>query len=143
VSFRSNRLFGLAVVASLAGGCVERRMTITSDPPGALVYLNNEEVGRTPIERDFTWYGNYDVVVRKEGYETLKTSRQVSAPWWQWPPIDLLAEMMPWHPTDRQSLQFSLKPATPLDAPPEQLIDRAGQLREQLQGSQAQPATRP
>src|ERR1043165_4777491 len=56
-----------------AGGCVRRTLTVTTDPPGAVIYLNGVEAGRTPLERDFVFYGTYDVAVRKEGYETLKT----------------------------------------------------------------------
>jgi hypothetical protein len=32
----------------LLAGCVERRLTITSEPSGALVTVNSKEVGRTP-----------------------------------------------------------------------------------------------
>lgn len=42
-------------------GCVERTITITSEPSGALVHLNDEEVGRTPLTVPFTFYGVYDV----------------------------------------------------------------------------------
>ena len=64
----------LILLMAALGGCVERTMTFQSNPPGALVYVNNQEIGRTPMRRDFTWYGNYDVVLRKDGYETLKTA---------------------------------------------------------------------
>ncbi len=76
-------------------GCVQRKMTIEWNPPGALVYLNDQEIGRTPITTDFIWYGNYQVEVRKDGFETLKTHQQVNAPWWQLVPIDLFAEFFP------------------------------------------------
>ena len=36
------------VVLATAGGCVERRMTIRSNPPGALVYVDDYEIGITP-----------------------------------------------------------------------------------------------
>src|SRR5436190_9742910 len=85
-----------------AGGCgVEREMTIESDPPGALVYLNDTEVGRTPLKKDFTWYGKYDVVLRKDGYEPLQAKTDVNAPWWQWVPFDFFAELSPVRLTDR------------------------------------------
>ncbi|HEY0008015.1 MAG TPA: PEGA domain-containing protein, partial [Tepidisphaeraceae bacterium] len=96
------------ICSFLLSGCVERQMTITSDPPNALVYLNGQEAGRTPIQRDYTWYGNYDVQVRADGHQTLKTEKQLTAPWWQWPPFDFFAELMPWHPTDRQAMHFTL-----------------------------------
>ena len=55
-------------VPPLAGGCgVERTLQIESNPPGALVHLNGEEVGRTPMRKAFVWYGTYDVQLRKDG----------------------------------------------------------------------------
>src|SRR5262245_38992736 len=62
---------GLILSAVLLAGCVRRTMTIESDPPGALVYMNNQEVGRTPVTREFIWYGFYDVQLRRDGYKTL------------------------------------------------------------------------
>jgi hypothetical protein len=47
-------------------GCVERTISITSEPRGALVYLNDEEVGRTPVSVPFTYYGVYDVRLERE-----------------------------------------------------------------------------
>src|SRR6202000_2421377 len=63
------RPFCLALlVASLClfSGCVERKITIGSAPAGAIVTLNDEEVGRTPVTVPFTWYGDYDIVLRLE-----------------------------------------------------------------------------
>ena len=37
----------LAGLCLTAGGCLERQMTITSQPEGALVYVSDVEVGRT------------------------------------------------------------------------------------------------
>ncbi len=63
-------------------GCarIDRTITVNSEPENALVYLNDQEIGRTPVTRTFKWYGTYDVEVRKDGYETLKTSAPVIAP---------------------------------------------------------------
>lgn len=116
---------GIPLLA-LAGCGVERTLRLESDPPGALVYLNGEEVARTPAEVPLEWYGRYDVAVRKEGYETLKTKRWVVAPWWQWPPIDLVAELMPIPLYDRRRLSFHLEPAQAGD---EGLLDRAEEVR--------------
>lgn len=100
-------------------------MTLRSDPPGALVYLNGEEVARTPAEVPIEWYGQYDLAVRKEGYETLKTDRWVVAPWWGFPPIDLIAELLPLR--DHRVLEFELEPAAEADSG---LLERAEALRE-------------
>ena len=138
----------IALVASLvslllAAGCVRRTLTVTSNPPGALVFLNGTEVGRTPLERDFTWYGTYDVVLRKEGYETLKTEGKVIAPWWQWVPIDLFAELLPLH--DRHELAYTMKPYSEAQLDPQQMLARAQAMEKQLQSSRytRQPATQP
>ena len=123
----------LACVGLTFAGCVHRRLTVTTDPPGALVHLNGQEFGRTPVTRDFTWYGTYDVQLRKEGYETQKTRGEVIAPWWQWVPFDLFAEMFPI--TDRRALHYTLTPTTQATADPARMFDRAAELRGQLQST--------
>jgi PEGA domain len=120
---------------SLAG-CVERKLTVTSEPGGALVYLNNREAGRTPFTTDIGWYGKYDVVVRKDGYETITSRKSINAPWWGYPPFDLFAEMMPWRPRDQHTLNFTMT-QTPADASPDALVLRGLDLKREL------PATRP
>lgn len=116
---------------------------INSDPPGALVYMNGQEIGRTPIERDFTWYGNYDVQVRKEGFETLKTHTKVIAPWWQWVPFDLPAELLPL--TDRHRLHYALRPASTQPADADTLLSHSREIEGKLQSSvhTKVPAPRP
>src|SRR5690349_16661746 len=89
-------LLAITAGALTSGGCVQRKLTVTSEPSGAVVTMNDREMGRTPFTTDFTWYGDYDVQVRKEGYQTLSRAQPLPAPWWQWPPIDLLAELAPW-----------------------------------------------
>jgi len=43
---------------------------------------------------DFTWYSNYDVTLRKDGWETLKTHKKIDPPLLFIPPIDLLGEFV-------------------------------------------------
>ncbi len=119
-------------------------MTIKSDPPGALVYLKDREIGRTHVTRDFMWYGNYQVEVRKEGFEALKTHKWVVAPAYQWIPLDLLAELVPVTFRDRQNLFFQLKPEAANIAEAGPLLSRAEQFKGQLQSSAItrKPATR-
>ena len=121
------------LIPLLLAGCVRRTLTVKSNPPGALVHLNGVEVGRTPMTSDFTWYGTYDVVLRKEGYETLKTRGKVIAPWWQWVPIDLFAELLPLH--DKRTLSYTMKPYTEAAVDPQQMLDRAEHMRTELRSS--------
>ena len=119
-----------AIVLLTAGwsltGCVERTITITSDPQGALVHLNDEEIGRTPVTVPFTFYGTYDVRLEHDDCLPLWTKKKAEAPWWEFPGPDLVAEAVPegksqlrWHFT------MQLRP------PPneESLIERAKQMK--------------
>ena len=138
----------LTGVAALAlNGCVERTLTVQSNPPHALVFMNDEEAGRTPFTRPFIWYGTYEVQVRMEGYEPLKTATPVIAPWWQWMPFDFIAELLPLHLKDPHTVRYTLAAARPQRDDPQALLEHAQQLREQLEfgtaGPQTRPATRP
>jgi len=118
----------LLPVAVLAAGCVERLITVRSQPVGALVWLNGEEVGRTPVTAPFTWYGRYEVVLRQAGYETVRAPREAVEPFWQWPVVDLVSEcLLPFTLRDHQEWDFVLAEQSLAD--PNALIQRAEQLR--------------
>ena len=109
-------------------GCVERLIAITTEPAGAMVWLNDEEIGATPVTVPFTWYGQYEVVVRKKGFQTLKTSRRTPVPFYQWPGIDFFSEvLMPVRLTDRHEWHFPLEFCRVADR--DALIRRASALR--------------
>lgn len=125
-------LLGCLLVCLLVSlpGCVERTISVTSEPAGALVYLNEQEVGRTPVRVPFTFYGTYSVRLQRDDYVTLNTTHKAKAPWWEAPGPDLIGELIPnnkvelaWH--------FDLEKAVASD--PDQVIDRASQLRTLLQ----------
>ena len=143
------RRISLLTIFLLFTGCVEQTMTIKTDPPGALIYLNDLEVGRTPLTRDFTWYGNYDVEVRKDGYQTLKTHQWVVAPKYLWVPFDLFMELQPTTVKDHHDLFFKMEPETAAALDPGPVISRAEELKADLESSKftrkpsTQPATRP
>ena len=119
----------LCVALASASGCVERRIFITSEPPGALVTLNDVEVGRTPLEVDFVWHGEYDVLLTLEGYEPLRTTARADAPIYEWPGIDLLAAAVPVTFRNHVRWAFELRPE---DRDREALLERARDLRETL-----------
>jgi hypothetical protein len=116
----------LLALGVMLTGCVERTVTITSKPTGALVYLNDQEVGRTPVTVPFTFYGKYDVRLEQDGYQTLSTSQDMVAPWWEFPGPDLIAEAVP-NGKSRQAWHFELMPQPEPDA--QRLQDRASQMR--------------
>ncbi len=124
------RLGLLFVVAfGAASGCVRRTVTITTEPPGALVWLNDREVGRSPIEVDFDYYGTYDVRLERDGYEPMMTSGHASAPWWETVGLDLLAELTPVTLRSRVAWHYVLEP---LNDDRETLVERARDLRQRV-----------
>ena len=115
-------------VAVCLGGCVERYITITSDPPGALVEVSHVEKGRTPITFPFTWYGDWEVVLRLEGHDTLVTNADIQPPWYEVPPLDLFSALAPWTYKDERFVHYTLSErVTP---PPGELIQRAEEMEQ-------------
>jgi PEGA domain-containing protein len=100
-----------------AAGCIERTVSINTEPVGATVLLNDEEVGKSPVRVPFTWYGDYDIVIRKPGYQTLKTNHNIKTPWYELPGIDLFTEcLMPFTVHDDRTLNtFVLQRAQPVE----------------------------
>jgi len=133
-------LRGAALAGSIAGlcalgGCAQRIIRIESDPSGALVHLNDREVGRTPVEVEFTYFGIYDVRLTKDGYQPLMTSAEAETPVHELPVIDIFAGLF-LQPTTRVEWSFDLSPAeTDADA----VIDRARRLRSQVGADEAAP----
>jgi hypothetical protein len=134
----------LSLLASAAAlsGCLQRTLTITSTPPGALVWVNDVEVGTTPLDIDFTYYGGYDVRVRRDGYEPILEKRKIKAPLREAPVVDLAAEAIPVDFHNRVRWHFDLTPiAESVDpaAAERDLIARASDLRTQIPISSTPP----
>ena len=122
----------LAGLCLNAAGCVKRTMRITSDPSGALVWVNDREVGRTPVDVQFVHYGTYDVRLVKEGWEPLLTFGEASPPLWDNVPLDLAAELLPFELKSTVHWHYVLEPK---DDDRAALIDRGRALRSGLPAS--------
>ena len=121
-------LFVLMVLA----GCVERELTINTTPQGALVSLNDEEIGVSPVKVNFNWYGDYCVRISKEGYETLNTHRKLKGPWYDKFPFDFFAQIVnPNRIVDSYEWMFELSPRRQISR--DELIQNARELKKQLQ----------
>lgn len=119
----------LIAVQLMVGGCVRRTVTIDSDPPGALVWLNDREVGRTPVDVDFLFYGEYDVRLESDETEPVMTTGEVKPPLWDMIPIDFAAEFWPGELPSHHRLHYELDPR---DDDPEALLERARSFRQRL-----------
>lgn len=96
------------MLATANVGCVRRTIAITSTPSDALVYVNDREIGRTPCEIEFLFYGEYDVRLKRDGYESVVGSGTASAPIWDFIGADLVAEMAPVSLESRVAWHFDL-----------------------------------
>src|SRR4051812_23377756 len=79
---RSGLFVLLLVLFGSLTGCVERRYTIRTNPPGAMVVINNEEVGTTPVSRSFTYYGDREIKLMLDGCQTQTIIQPIKAPWY-------------------------------------------------------------
>lgn len=133
--------FGLMLVLAAltaAGGCVERRMTIRSNPPGAMVYVDDYEIGTTPVSTSYIYYGTRKIRLVKDGYETLTIYQPMPTPWYEWLGIDFVSEnLWPHKIRDERSFMYQMQPMVVV--PPETLLDRAQQLREANRSIPAAP----
>jgi len=119
------------IVVTILGGCVERKLTINTEPQEALVVLNDEEIGSSPVTVSFEWYGDYNVRISKEGFETLKTHRKLEWPWYDKFPFDFFAQILnPKRIVDSYEWTFELAPKKGISR--EELIQNAEELKKQL-----------
>lgn len=102
-----------ALVVLGATGCVERRYTIRTDPPGALVIVNNEEIGRAPVSRSFTYYGDRDITLMLDGYQTQRVIQPVKSPWYDNLLTEIFTEnLLPFTLRDERDFTYKMTPTT-------------------------------
>ena len=117
----------LLIIPTLCG-CVRRKMTVLSNPPGATVYLDKKEIGRTPLSTNFDHYGKREFRIVKQGYETKTELKTVRPPWYQWVGLDFVSEiLLPGKLTDHQSYEFDLQPERV--NPSSEIVTRAEEFR--------------
>jgi hypothetical protein len=124
----------LAIILSVSlflSGCVERKLTINTEPQGALVILNDEEIGTSPVTVSFEWYGDYWVRISKDGYENLNTHRPLKGPWYDNFPFDFFAQIIsPDRIIDSYEWSFTLEPKKQINR--HELIQAAERLEKEL-----------
>lgn len=118
-------------------------MTVRSNPPGAMAYIDKQPIGLTPVSTSFTYYGTRNFELVRDGYRPERFLRKISPPWYAIPPLDFFTETLwPFEQRDERIIDVQLTPAPVVSA--EALIEGGEQLR--LQSSQgiasAAPPTR-
>jgi hypothetical protein len=133
---RSGRLIVLLSASGVlwAGGCVRRVVEITSEPSGALVWMNDREVGVTPCEVEILHYGKYDLRVARDGWEPVMAGRSATPPIWDLPGPDLVAELLPFEVESRAVWHVVLEPE---DRDADAVMVRAEAMRDRLTAVEA------
>jgi len=125
-------LAAAAILSTLVSGCVERRYTIRTDPPGALVVVNGEEIGPSPASRNFYYYGKREITLIRDGYKTQTIIEPISAPWWDNLITEFFTEnIVPVTLRDERNFTYKLTPDSP--SPEGALRDRAELLKHQAE----------
>ncbi|MFH1616849.1 MAG: PEGA domain-containing protein [Planctomycetota bacterium] len=114
----------LILAGVLSGGCVQRKLTINTVPDNALISLNDEEIGYSPVTVGFNWYGDYSVRVTKPGYQTLNTHRKLKEPWYDNFPADFFAQVL-WPGTKIDSREWTFELQQEIAPQRDELIDAA------------------
>jgi len=118
------------VLIVVCTGCVRRRMTVRTSPPGATVSIDNQVIGTSPAATSFVHYGTREFRIEKDGYRTEVIRRKIKPPWYEWPGIDFFSETLwPGELRDERIIDVQLAPKE-LE-PAEDLMNRADALRNQ------------
>lgn len=112
MTFRLRAAFlpALLPLALAGAGCLRPTLKVTSEPTGAMVLMNGETMGATPVEIPFIWYWWYEIELRREGYERLRARELLNAPPYFYIPFDLLFEILPVTIHDRRYRHYFLEP---------------------------------
>ena len=133
----------LVGLVALFPGCVERRLTIRSEPAGAQVVLGGRHLeGTTPLTVSFDHHGAYRVeVVKKPATPDdpvyLRAIRTVvtDEPWYESFPFDLFAEVL-WPGTLTSETEVMVRLERIPDEPPTEdlgrLLEEAEKAREDV-----------
>ena len=107
-------------------------MTIRSNPPGALVEIEGQRIGYTPVSVDFTYYATREIRLSKVGFEPLTIQQPVPPPSYQVPPLDFISDNFLFRQvTDRRDFVYQLVPQRIVNE--DELLERAGGIRSRSQ----------
>jgi len=128
-------VLALLAWAATCAGCVERRYTVRTDPPGATIIVNGEEIGPSPASHNYYFYGNREITMILDGHETRTVIQPMPAPWWDNYLTEFFTEnLLPFTLRDDREFRYRLEPAqSPLE----------GDLRERAEGLRSEARVQP
>lgn len=109
--------------------CVQRYISVKSDPPNATVFIDGQKHGVTPTTVPFDFYGTREITLIKKGYHIATHLENIPTPFYQRFPLDFFVEFfVPIPITDQHNFFYTLKPYSPVNTQQKQLLlERAQQ----------------
>ncbi len=125
---RMGMILLVAVATGVGAGCVDRRFVVRTNVPGAQVYRDGVPLGPAPVDAPYVYTGVYEFRAVAPGYEPLVEKVRFKAKWYDYPGLDLIAEVLwPFRIEDVRTVNLTLLPAQPVRT--EELIQRANERR--------------
>lgn len=122
----------LSVGMACSAGCVQRRLVIKSQPEGALVTVDNQVVGQTPLSVPFVYSGTRQIRLEREGYQTVNVKERFRPKWYDTFPLSFFSNNFAMREIrDTRVLDFRLEPKANVEE--NQLLNRANELRKNSQ----------
>ena len=138
---RSYHFLILVAIIITFSGCVTRTLTVHTNPSNALVYIDDELIGESPVTIPFTYYGTRKIMIERKDedgkltHERTIAYEKVKAPVYEIFPLDFFSEIVwPLKLKDDQVFSYKLVELAPLSTKDQQekMIKNAEELRQRV-----------
>ena len=140
-TIRSFHFLILVAIIFAFSGCVTRSLTVKTNPGNALVYIDNELIGESPVTIPFTYYGTRKIMIERKDedgvltHERTITFEKIKAPAYEVFPLDFFSEILwPRELKDDHVLSYNLVELEPLSIKErqEKVLKNAEELRQRV-----------
>ncbi len=131
----------IVTIIFVSAGCVTRTITVKTNPRNALVYIDNELAGESPVTIPFTYYGTRKIMIEKRDedgrltHERTTAFEKIKAPVYETFPLDFFSELLwPRELIDDHVLNYDLVKLEPPSRKEQQekVIKNAEELRQRV-----------
>lgn len=138
---RSFQFMVLIAALFAFSGCVTRSITVKTNPSNALVYIDNELIGESPVTMPFTYYGHRKIMIERKDengvltHERIIAYEKTKAPFYEIFPLDFFSELLlPIRLKDDQVFSYNLVEVKPLSIKDQQekMLKNAEELRQRV-----------
>ena len=132
----------IGIISLCFSGCVQRRLQIRSQPEGALVSVDRQPVGSTPVSVPYTYHGTREIQLEKDGFKTVRVEQNIRPAWFDRFPVSLISNNFAFREIrDDRVFDFAMEPKEPVNE--SMLYDRANDMRRNIQrGTLTAPISR-